>query len=362
MSNILKGIVQYYNQHGEGVVFYQNKPVYIYGTIIDEEVSYRIDEVKPTYYIGSLVNIIKRSPYRVEHNIPNAHLIGGYDLIHMNYEEQKRFKINKVLQDFKKIAQIELQDYQWFEPQKKIKYRNKITVHDGSFFQKKSNIPITIDDFLLSDIKWDRKKKGTVIYRQLDTLIAGTKDENMYTTDSLLGFQFRVGLHSFYQINKEMAEKAYQFISEHVVLGGKTLDLYCGIGTISLISSRNSEVVYGIEIDTNSYQDALVNQYINHVDNVFFFNLSAEEYISKNDQQFDTVIIDPPRKGMDRKTIEKIKNVLQPKRIIYMSCNPATQAANINWLKDCYDVTEFVIIDMFPQTYHIESIAVLNRK
>lgn len=362
MSNSIKGIIEYYNQHGEGVAFYNSKPVYIYGTIKDEEVEFEIQEEFKTYYIGSLIKILKRSPHRIDHNILNAHLIGGYDLIHMNYEEQKKFKIEKVFHDFKKIAQIDLKDFEWFEPKKKIKYRNKITVHDGYFYQKKSNTPIEIDDFLLSDIKWDRKKLGTIIYRQLDTLIYGDKKSKIYTTDSMLGYKFFVGLNSFYQVNKEIAEKAYDFINKNVVFGGKTLDLYSGIGTISIISSKNSQIVHGIEVDKNSYQDALKNQEVNNIKNVLFFNLSVEKYIKSTNEQFDTVILDPPRKGVDKKTIEIIKNIIKPKRIIYMSCNPATQAANINHLKEKYCIDQFVIMDMFPQTYHIETIAVLNLK
>lgn len=214
--------------------------------------------------------------------------------------------------------------------QKKIKYRNKITVHDGSFYKKGTNEPIAIDDFLLSDIKWDPKRKGTVIYRQLDTLIYGTKEDQVYTTDSMLGYQFRVGLNSFYQVNQEMAQKAYQMIRDNIISGGKTLDLYSGIGTISLICSKNSTLVHGIEVDVNSYQDALYNQKLNKVDNVFFFHLSVEEYLQKYDERFDTVIVDPPRRGLDRKMVEKIKKEIRPQRIIYMSCHPATQATNIS--------------------------------
>lgn len=110
-----------------------------------------------------------------------------------------------------------------------------------------------------------------MIYRQLDTLISGTKEDRVYTTDSMLGYQFRVGLNSFYQVNQEMAQKAYQMIRDNIISGGKTLDLYSGIGTISLICSKNSTLVHGIEVDVNSYQDALYNQKLNKVNNVFSF-------------------------------------------------------------------------------------------
>ena len=187
---IYRGEVKYYNQLGEGVVFKENKPFYVYGTILGEEIEFEIIEELKTYGKAKLINIINKSPNRIEHNIKNAELIGGYDLIHMNEDEQKKFKISRVINDYKQIAKFNLNNIEWFSGKKKTKYRNKITLHDGYFYQKNSNSPIDIDDFLLSDIKWNKNLKGDVIYRQLDTLIYGTKNDWKYTTDNLLGFKF----------------------------------------------------------------------------------------------------------------------------------------------------------------------------
>ena len=104
----LTGTIIYYNQHGEGVAFYNTKPVYIYGTIKGEEILYEIQHTHSTYYVGKLIKILKPSTNRHYHDIKDSHLIGGYDLIHMNDSEQRKFKEEKVIQDFKKIAHTDI--------------------------------------------------------------------------------------------------------------------------------------------------------------------------------------------------------------------------------------------------------------
>lgn len=355
--------VKFYNKHGEGVVFNNEKPFYVFGVIIGEIIEWVIIEENKTYGNAKLVNVVKKSPNRLEHNIENAEIIGGYELLHMNQEEQKKFKINQVIQDFKKNANIDLKDIEWFSGKKQFKYRNKITLHDGFFYQKKSNKPIEINDFLLSDIEWDKNRKGTIIYRKLDTLISGTKDDKKYTSDTLLGYQFRVGLNSFYQVNKEVTEYAYNYIEKNIIKNTNVLDLYCGIGTIGITISKNAKKVVGIEENFDSFKDALYNKKINNIKNIKFINSTVEKFLQYNEEKikFDNVILDPPRNGINKEVIKKINNLLKPKIIIYMSCNPSTQAADVSRIKDNYKIKNFIVMDMFPQTYHIETIIVLER-
>ena len=360
--NTYVGVVTFYNQYGEAVVFHNEKPIYIYGAILNEQISYEILKEFKTYGLGKLIKVLKPSEHRVYHNIYNAHLIGGYDLIHMDQEEQKNFKINRVINDFKKIANydLDINKIQWFSGNKKIKYRNKIVVHDGYLYQKNTNEPIDVEDFLLSDITWDKNRKGKIIYRKLDTLISGTKKDHLYTSDSLLGFKFRIGLHSFYQINKEVMEYAYSFIKDNLIPNSNVLDLYSGIGTIGIVVSNLSKNVCGVEINKNSYQDALFNKKINNVNNIEFLNMDVDKFVQSNTTYFENIILDPSRSGVGKSTIEKIRDILKPKRIIYMSCNPATQAFDFSHLKHKYNIDKIIVLDMFPQTYHIETIIILN--
>lgn len=357
--------IEKYNQKGEGVAFHNKKPIYIFGTIIDEIVEIEVIEEQKTYNIGRVVNIIKKSKNRREIDIKNASIIGGYELIHMKKEEQKKFKIDKVKNDFLKISQIEIkeEEIEFFESPKEFKYRNKITLHDGSFYQKNTKIPINIDNYLLSDIEYDKNLKGKIIYRKLDTLIFGNKKEKKYTTDTMLNYKFRVGLNSFYQINKEVAQEVYAEIQNNIIENGNTLDMYSGIGTITIIASSKSKKVIGVERNTNSFQDALYNIKENKINNIKFYCLNVEKYVEKYKDKIkiDTLIIDPAREGVDKKTIYSIMNQIKPKRIIYLSCNPGTQASNLFLLKEKYKIAKIKIYDMFPQTYHIESLLILDR-
>lgn len=359
---IIKNIlIEKYNQKGEGVAFLENKPVYIFGTIVGEIVHFKIILKHKNYFVGELVEVIKSSPNRSKLFISNAHEIGGYELVHMNDIEQKKFKISRVKDDFWKIAKINLLDIEFFQGVKKFYYRNKITLHDGYFFKKNSHEKIEIQDYLLANIPYDRTRKGNIIYRQLDTLISGEKKDKIYTTDSMLGYKFRVGINSFYQINKEVATEAYNDIKKYVIKDGITVDLYAGIATITIIVSSVSNKVYGVEVNKFSYNDAIYNIKYNNIHNIEFHHNNVQKWIANNKTlHVDTLILDPSREGVDKSTLNIIIKNIKPKRIIYLSCNPGTQASNINILKNNYKLVKFKLYDMFPQTYHIESLAVLD--
>lgn len=356
-------LIEKYSQNGEGVGFYQNKPVYVFGTIVGEIIDCQILKEQKKFYVGKIYKLVSASPNRNYHNIPDAHLIGGYELIHMNDEEQKKFKIERVLNDFKQIANFNLEDTEYFQGKMRFYYRNKITLHDGHFYQKRTNKPIDINNYLLSSIPYDKNQKGIIIYRQLDTLIYGTKEQKKYTFDSMLNYKFRVGLNSFYQVNKEVAQEIYSDIQKYVIKDGITLDLYSGIAIIAIIVSSISKFVYGIEINKSSYNDALFNIENNNIKNIDFFCSNVDTWIEHNKHLLiDTLILDPSREGVNKKTLKTILEVIKPKRIIYLSCNPGTQSSNFNYLKEKYKVTKHKIYDMFPQTYHIESLLILDLK
>ena len=360
---VIRLTIEKYSQRGEGVGFYQQKPVYVFGTIIGETVEVQIIDTKPTYQIGQLIRLIQRSPNRVEHGINNAQQIGGYELIHMNDAEQIHFKKTRLLNDFAQIAKVKLteQEVDIFMGQKRTKYRNKIVVHDGHFYQKRSHQPVVITNYLLADIPYDPNLKGTITYRQLDSLIYGTKNDQSYTTDTMLGFQFRIGLHSFYQVNKEVAEVIYAEIAQHVLADGITVDLYSGIATIAIIVSARARWVYGVEINHHSYQDALFNIDHNRINNIEMVQVDAEQFLQgwNSNQPIDTLILDPARTGLTTITTKLILQ-LRPRRIIFLSCNPGNQAAALFHLKHAYHLKLVKLYDMFPQTYHIESLLVLD--
>ncbi len=354
--------IEKYNQNGEGVAFVDNKPIYIFGAIRGEEVDINLIVEKEKYSIGEIVQIITPSTNRRLETFEDAKLIGGYELIHMNQDEQITFKKERVMNDFKSIAKTELKNLEFFVGEKEFYYRNKITLHDGAFYQKQTKNKIKIDNYMLSDIEYNEDLPGEIIYRKLDTLIVGNKKSGLMTTDSMFGLKFNVGIGSFYQTNKEVAQEAYKDIKNHVIPNGKTLDLYSGIGTIAIYVSDISESVVAVEDNKDSYNNAVQNIVQNQITNVRFIKADVEIFLKKNHTHFNTFVIDPPREGMSAKVIKTLILKFKPERIVYLSCNPGTQAADFAKLKRHYKIIFNKVYDMFPQTKHIESLMVLEKR
>ena len=190
---------------------------------------------------------------------------------------------------------------------------------------------------------------------------------NGYIEDNLLGNRFKISPMSFYQVNPIQTEKLYsEAIKGANLKGDETIfDLYCGIGTIGICASKHVKKVYGIETVPQAIEDAKENVKINKLNNLEFITGNVEEELPKLVDEInikpDLVFIDPPRKGCDNKTIETLLKV-EPKKIIYISCNPATLTRDLKQLEEKYQIKEITPVDMFPFTSHIESIAILNLK
>lgn len=202
-----------------------------------------------------------------------------------------------------------------------------------------------------------------------------------YIEDTLCDVKYHISPESFYQVNNIMTEKLYNIVLEFGDFSNneEVLDMYCGIGTISLIVAKNVKKVLGIEVVDRAIQNAKENAKINSIKNADFITLDAsklrvskdsEEYITELNDDFDTIIVDPPRKGLDIATIEYIKKA-SPKKIIYVSCDPSTLArdiSRINGIEDLivdndvkYDIKKIKCVDMFPYTMHVETVVLMSR-
>lgn len=190
---------------------------------------------------------------------------------------------------------------------------------------------------------------------------------NGYIEDQLGEYTFKISPLSFYQVNPIQAERLYQIGVEEAKITKKDIvfDLYCGIGTISLFMSNYAKKVYGIEIVEEAVKMAKENAELNQIDNVEFISGDVEnvldELIHKRKIRPDIVMVDPPRKGLDNKSIENILNI-KPKRLVYISCNPATLIRDLAKLEDTYEVNSIKPVDMFPFTSHVECVALMGRK
>ncbi|MFU0762227.1 23S rRNA (uracil(1939)-C(5))-methyltransferase RlmD [Staphylococcus pasteuri] len=201
-------------------------------------------------------------------------------------------------------------------------------------------------------------------------VIMGRKSITLYGTDEiedkLSEITFNISDQSFYQINSHQTEKLYNQALEYAQLTGNeiVLDTYCGIGTIGLYMAEKSKHVYGVEVVPSAIKDAEENATINQLENTTFVCGKAEEVILKWKAEGirpDVVMVDPPRKGCDETFIKTLLE-LNPKRIVYISCNPSTQQRDAQLLSQQYDLKEITPVDMFPQTTHIETVALFERK
>ncbi|MCX7879682.1 MAG: 23S rRNA (uracil(1939)-C(5))-methyltransferase RlmD [Ignavibacteria bacterium] len=180
----------------------------------------------------------------------------------------------------------------------------------------------------------------------------------------LNGLNFSISPFAFFQVNPYQAENLMKKVIEYAEPAGKVVwDLYCGSGTFSLALAKEAKFVYGIEINSSAVEDASINASKNNITNVSFLALDLHKKsvlaeLAKLPKP-DVVVLDPPRSGLHKNILNAIVNIL-PKKIIYVSCNPTTQSRDLFELVKFYNLLEIQPIDMFPQTYHIETIASLE--
>lgn len=198
----------------------------------------------------------------------------------------------------------------------------------------------------------------------LDVLVFKGKD---HIFEEMEGLRFKIGAKSFYQTNSEQAYNLYKIARNFAGLTGNELvyDLYTGTGTIANFVSRQAKKVIGIEYVPEAIEDAKVNSEINDIDNTLFYagdmkDILTQEFINQHGRP-DVIITDPPRAGMHDDVINTIL-FAEPLRIVYVSCNPATQARDLSLLDAKYKVTAVQPVDMFPHTHHVENVVLLERR
>lgn len=189
-----------------------------------------------------------------------------------------------------------------------------------------------------------------------------------YITDYIGDVKYQISPLSFYQVNPVQTKKLYDKALEYANLqGGETVwDLYCGIGTISLFLSKKAAKVYGVEIVPQAIADAEVNAQINGIENVQFFVGKAEEVLPAEYKEHgvyaDVIVVDPPRKGCDETLLLTIAD-MQPKRMVYVSCDPATLARDVKRMGELgYQVEKVAVVDQFCHSGHCESVCLLSKK
>ncbi|OQY00863.1 MAG: 23S rRNA (uracil(1939)-C(5))-methyltransferase RlmD [Desulfobacteraceae bacterium 4572_130] len=199
--------------------------------------------------------------------------------------------------------------------------------------------------------------KSGVAIGEYEILLSG----NSFIKEKLGKYIFEISANSFFQTNTRQAEKLYSLVSHYAALTGieNVIDLYSGTGTISIWLSQKAKKVIGIELIESAVQDAKRNADINNIKNCCFYSGDIKHVLPGLKKKCDVMIIDPPRAGMHKDVLSQIMS-FSPQKIVYVSCNPATLARDIKVLKSKYKILEIQPIDMFPHTFHIESVANLE--
>ena len=403
---------------GEGIGKVSGYTLFVKDTVIGDVAKVKVMKAKKNYAFARLVEIVKPSKYRVEPLCPVAKSCGGCQLQAMNYQQQLKFKQEKVFNNIRRIGGVE--DFvmkpimgmeelcvKGHEENGPFHYRNKAQFPVGrdkegriisGFYAGRTHSIISVNDCLLGTgvnktvmdiIKMYMTLEGVKPYDEVThkgvvrhVLIREGKHtgevmvciiingDKLPQVDRLVEQLLKVsGMTDIsLNINKE---------KNNVILGDKIIKLYgpgyiedymyCGIGSISLFLAKNARKVIGVEIVEPAVEDAKVNARINNIENVDFISGAAEDVVPEYFQKHkgepecnpDVIVVDPPRKGCDEKLLNTMV-LMAPKRIVYVSCDSATLARDIKWLSDKgYKLVEATPCDMFGQSVHVETVALL---
>ena len=389
------------DDQGRGIGYISDKITFINDALPDEMVDIILIKETTKYNIGKVYKYIKKSSKRIDSKCPYYDKCGGCNLLHLSYNDQidyKKEKLNSILKKFSKIdKEIEV-----IKNDNIFGYRNKIDLkiinnlwgyynnntHDFISIEKCLLAKNSINDVIKSKKYFDIKD-GNIIIRsnyndEIIININSTKKvnidiDNLKKTIKLVGIVindklyykdnyfiekyndkiFKINYNSFFQINRNITEKMIDIINDNII-GDTLLDLYCGVGFLGQIIDKKTKKLYGIEISQKSVLDAIENSKINKIKNSFYICGDSSKITNIKDD-IDTLIIDPPRTGLVNNLVNDVINV-KAKRIIYISCNPITLARDLNIIKDNYVIKSIYLLDMFSNTYHIESLIVLERK
>lgn len=398
------------DHQGRGIAHIDDKVIFVFDALIGETVEIKILKKKKNIIEAIKINTLKVSKQRRESPCPYFGKCGGCDLLHINDQDQLEYKQKKVSEIMKKFAGIDGMVRPIIKNEKVFGYRNKVVFQVDQtlgFYQKRSNQLIKIKACLLlpqkmneicfliqhymnlayvnqvmirysetlenSMIVFDVSKNfssSQIPLEQLKDISILIKKNNVY--EVLVGnsflverigtYEFKISPDSFFQVNTKQMEKLYQTVLNCSGLTGKehVLDLYCGTGTIGIFLSGKAKEVLGIELNESAVKDAIWNKKRNHIRNIEFLCGDVGRILEKTLFAPHLIIVDPPRSGLDEKTITNLKRIHAPK-IVYVSCDPVTLARDIKKLNDCYEVSTIIPIDMFSNTYHVETIVLLTK-
>ena len=444
-NQIYEAVITDYTAEGQGVAHIDGCAVFIPNAIRGERCLVRIEKAQKTWATGKMTELLERSPHRINRECAVAKLCGGCDFWHMDYEEEKRLKAERVRQCLNRLGGEALEQVQILAAPDCYAYRNKAQYPVSSkkgkafagFFRAGTHQVVENDRCLILPKEMDQVKNAVIAYMNENRVTAydeiaheglvrhiyvrrgpvskqvlvclavngrkipkeqalieklkqipgfttlvlsvNTKKGNTvlgdefitlygpgYIEDTLCGLNFRLSPRSFYQVNHTQAERLYDAaISQaEITKDDLVLDLYCGVGTITLAMAKAAGKVIGVEVVPQAVEDARDNARRNGIENAEFFcgdaGAAALE-LEKQGVRADVVVVDPPRKGLNADAIEALAR-FAPRRIVYVSCDPATLGRDVALLKERgYTVKNALAADLFPRCAHVESVVCLEK-
>ena len=438
----------------------EGKTVLVSGAVPGDVVNARVKKAKSKYFEAEAVEILERSPYRVEPKCIHFGVCGGCKWQNLSYEKQLDFKESEVVNNIRRIGGVDgfetlpilgsdeqyfyrnkmefsFSDSRWLtldevNSTENIDDKNALGFHIPGMWSKildlkecwlqedpSNEIRLAVKQYaeennlkffdvknqegflrtlmmrqtsqgewmvlfqLFRDEKENREKLFDFLllkFPQIKTLVYAInpkQNDSIYDLDvqtyfgegflmeEMDGLKFKIGPKSFFQTNYKQALNLYRKTLEFADLKGDEVvyDLYTGTGTIAQYVARNAKQVIGIESVQEAIDAATEHATLNGLTNCTFYcgdmkEVFTEEFL-ENHPKADVLITDPPRDGMHQKVVDQILK-LAPERIVYVSCNSATQARDLALMKDMYRVVKILPVDMFPQTHHVENIALLE--
>ena len=390
------------DHQGRGICFTDGIITFVPNTLIGEKVKIKVIKNNKKIREAVVVNLLEKSNKRIDVKCNN--LCGGCNLLHMSYEDELIYKENKVKEIINKFTDLNINVVKKIIPNNECNYRNKATFQvkeNIGFYKEKSYEIVPINECLLVDEKINKilkclkqlnlnnvyqivvrtsknynetmvvfKIRGkfntdiSLLKKIVDTVVLFDNEYkvlygNGYIVDKIGNYSFVISPDSFFQVNTNGAYNLYSKVLEYVENSNYLLDLYCGTGTIGIFLSNVCNKVLGVEINKFAVKDAIKNKELNKINNINFICKDASLF--NEIDSFDTIVVDPPRSGLDKNTINYLLKI-SSKKIVYVSCDPVTLARDINLLNEKYDCLEITPVDMFSRTYHVECVSVLHRK
>jgi 23S rRNA (uracil1939-C5)-methyltransferase len=361
---------------GYGLAFADNTAVFASGAYPGETISARIISKRQGVYFAETLSVHESNCHRITPCCANYTVCGGCNYLDIDYQYELSLKKSIIEDSLMRIGGIKP------EPSleigvlhsERLHYRSHARVSSKNglpgFFQRGGNgiepLPkkgcLLLDEALNNYLSGKKKIKIREYRIAVDSrgLIASDIDENKICLESIDNFTWERGLDTFFQANKHMRKVMLDSVSVFASIDDMNFaDLCCGVGFFSLPLSKLAKSGYGFDINASSIEYAKKNAAANECSNCRF-NTASISSINPNKYNADAVVVDPPRAGLS-KAARRTICAMNPKRIVYVSCDPATLSRDIrDFLKYGYSLKKLSILDMFPLTYHIESIALLE--